>query len=95
MSSRRFNDMQQYARIAVALFGIISVFALPVWVPIVCIIALALRFRAWEAILIGALIDLTWLPVGSIIHAPPIFTIMSLIIVWGLEPLRAQFLLPQ
>jgi hypothetical protein len=86
--------MQRYARIAIALFGFIAAFTLPPWVPIACIILLALRYRAWEAILIGALIDLVWLPAGTA-HALPLFTILALIIVWGFEPLRAQFLLPQ
>ncbi len=60
-----------------------------------CVIALSLRHRAWEAILIGVLIDLTWLPSGNVIHALPIFTLLSLVIVWGFEPLRAQFLLSE
>ncbi len=85
--------MHRYIRGAIAVLGVISVFVFPVWVGIVCIIVLALRYRAWEAILIGALIDLTWLPSAGIIHPLPLFTILSIIIVWGLEPLRAQFLL--
>ena len=87
--------MQKYVRIVIALFGTISVFILPSWVAVLCIIALALRYRAWEAILIGALIDLTWLPSGTIVHTLPLFTILSLIIVWGLEPLRMRFLVLQ
>jgi len=87
--------MQNYVRVALAVIGLISIFILPTWVPVLCIVALALRFRAWEAILIGVLIDLTWLPSGSSIHMLPLFTILALVIVWGLEPLRAQFLLPQ
>ncbi len=87
--------MQQYVRVAVAVFGILSVFILPWWIPMVCVTILALRYRAWEAILIGVLIDLAWLPSAPSIHTLPIFTIASIIIVWGLEPLRAQFLLPQ
>ena len=85
--------MQYYVRILIAFFAIISVFVLPSWVGIVCIILLALRYRAWEAVLIGALIDLVWLPSGPGIHVLPIFTILALVVVWGLEPLRAQFLL--
>ncbi len=80
-------------RIAIALLGLISVYVFPTWVPIVCIIVLALRYRAWEAILIGALIDLTWLPAVSLSHALPLYTILSIIVVWGFEPLRQQFLL--
>ena len=87
--------MHYYARILITLFAIISVFTLPSWVGVVCIILLALRYRAWEAVLIGALIDFVWLPSGTGIHVLPIFTILALVVVWGLEPLRAQFLLSQ
>jgi hypothetical protein len=79
-------------RILVAIAGFLGVMFLPLWVPVVCIVLLALRFRAWEAILIGAFIDLTWLPSGTLIHSLPLFSIAALLIVWGFEPLRAQFL---
>lgn len=79
-------------RIALTLIGLIGVFFLPPWVPLICIILLSLRYRAWEVAVLGALTDLIWLPGGSSIHLVPFFTIISLIIVWGLEPLRVQFL---
>ncbi len=82
-------------RPTLAAIGFIGALMLPPWVPIVCIVLLAVRYRAWEAILLGALIDLTWLPAGVSLHAFPFFTIAAIIIVWGLEPLRAQFLLSQ
>jgi hypothetical protein len=89
------NDMQNSVRVVIALFGIISVFILPWWVGVACIVLLALRYQAWEAIVIGALIDLTWLPSNPTAHALPVFAILAIIIVWGFEPLRAQFLLSQ
>jgi len=52
---------------------------------------LSLRFRAWEALLIAALLDVTWLPSDSFFHIP-FFTLIALLIVWGLEPLRLQIL---
>jgi hypothetical protein len=84
--------MERYFRVAIAIFGIIAVFVLPWWVAVACIVLLALRYQAWEAIVIGALIDLTWLPSVSVAHSLPIFAILAIVIVWGLEPLRAQFL---
>ena len=87
--------MQKYARIAIAFFGFISIFTLPPWIPFLCIILLALRYSAWEAIILGALVDLVWLPSGTSIHLLPLFTIGALIIVWGLEPIRARFLVSQ
>jgi hypothetical protein len=82
-------------RIAVATLGFIAAIFLPPWIPVLCIILLSVRFRAWEAILIGAFIDLSWLPSGTLIHSLPLFTIAALLIVWGFEPLRAQFLVSQ
>ena len=85
-------------RIIVAAIGFIGVVFLPPWVPLLCIVLLAVRFRAGDAILIGAFMDLTWLPSGMIfssIHTLPLFTVAALLIVWGFEPLRAQFLVSQ
>lgn len=82
-------------RVVLALIGFIAVVTLPPWVAIVCVILLAVRFRAWEAIFIGALMDFVWLPTGTLLHSLPLFTIAALLIVWGFEPLRAQFLVSQ
>jgi hypothetical protein len=79
-------------RIALSLFTVIAAFFLPTWVAFFGIVLLALRYRAWEAIIIGALIDLTWLP-QTAFHTLPLCTILSIVIVWGFEPLRQQFLL--
>lgn len=79
-------------RITFAVLGIISVLFAPPWVPLLCIVVLSVRYRAWEAIAIGAFMDLTWLPSGPAIHSLPLFTIAAIVIVWGFEPLRAQFL---
>ncbi|HVM73972.1 MAG TPA: hypothetical protein VMU13_03800 [Candidatus Paceibacterota bacterium] len=80
-------------RITLAFIGLISALTLPPWIPLVCIVLLSIRYRAWEAILIGALIDFTWLPSGTAMHSLPLCTLVAIIIVWGLEPLRQQFLL--
>jgi hypothetical protein len=86
-------------RIIIAIIGFAGVLFLPPWVPVVCIVLLSLRLRAWEAIFIGAFMDFTWLPSQAFmhlsIHALPLFTIAALLIVWGFEPLRAQFLVSQ
>jgi hypothetical protein len=53
---------------------------------------LAFRFRAWEVMVLGMFIDFLWLPGGTFIAPLPLFTIAGLILVWGLEPLRSEFL---
>jgi hypothetical protein len=79
-------------RLVLAGIGFVAALALSWWVPVVCIVLLAIPYRAWEAILLGAFIDLLWLPAGIGLHSLPLFTIGAIVVVWGLEPLRAQFL---
>jgi len=81
----------QYARPLLGFAAVAAAFIAPPWVPLVLIILLSLRFRAWEVPLIGLLMDLLWLPQLSLQH-PPLYTILSLVIVWALEPLRREFL---
>ncbi|HUO55981.1 MAG TPA: hypothetical protein VMU27_00895 [Candidatus Paceibacterota bacterium] len=79
-------------RATLAIVGFIAAIATPFWLPLICIILLSVRYHAWEAILIGAFIDLSWMPHDASFASLPLFTIASMIIVWGFEPLRAQFL---
>jgi hypothetical protein len=81
----------QNARYLLAAAGFVGVFIAPPYVPFVCIVLLALRFRAWEALFIGLLCDFVWLP-QSPYHALPLFTLAAMAIVWVLEPLRVQLL---
>ena len=68
-----------------------AVFLYP-WITAICIVALSIRFRAIEAIALGALLDLLWLPHDSVLTMFPLCTIVALIVVWGFEPLRLEFL---
>ena len=52
-------------RIIVAVIGFFSAIFLPWWIPAICIVLLSLRFRAWEAIVLGVFMDLLWLSPGS------------------------------
>lgn len=79
-------------RILLGVLGYASLFwGLP-WFTGLCIVLLALRYRAWEAILLGLFMDLMWLPSPYTLYTLPYFTLGSLVVVWGLEPLRRQFL---
>ena len=79
-------------RLFLALAGFISIFAFAWWVTMLFVVALAVPYRAWEAILIGVLLDIVWLPSGVLVHEFPLGTLASIIIVWILEPLRSEFL---
>jgi len=74
-----------------AVAGILGAIFAPPWLTILCMGLLAFRYPAWEVLFIGLLTDFLWMPPGF--FSPlPIFTITALILVWGLEPLRKEFL---
>ena len=77
--------------LAAALFASI-VFA-PPWLTAIIAIALCARWRAWEVIAAGIFMDLYWLPSSIGLHSLPLATIIAIIIVFALEPLRRQLLL--
>lgn len=68
-----------------------AVFFAP-WVTAACIVALSVRYRAVEAVALGALLDFLWLPHDTLLTMFPLCTIVAIIIVWGFEPLRMEFL---
>jgi hypothetical protein len=84
------------ARIGIACVGFFGAIFLSAWVPAICIVLLCVRFRAWEAILLGLFMDLLWLGPHESFQASfyglPLFTIGAIIIVWAFEPLRREFL---
>lgn len=79
-------------RALIAAVGYVSLFFGTPLISALCIVLLALRYRAWEAVLLGLLMDFMWLPTEISLFTFPYFTLGSLIIVWALEPLRRQFL---
>jgi hypothetical protein len=88
-----YNPVENSLRIVVFLLGLFGALLISKWVAIVCIGLLALRFRAWEAIVLGVIVDLMWLPAGSLFGHLPLYTLGSIAVVWALEPLRSEFLL--
>lgn len=82
-------------RTCVALLMIMSVFFAPPFITAIFAFALAVRWRAWEVIGAGILMDLLWLPysVGFSLEHIPAATLISIVLVFGLEPLRRQLLL--
>ncbi len=78
-------------RTLLSLIGVLSVFVAPIWVPVVCAVCLALRWRAWEVLVIGALIDIVWLP-STVMYGIPLALSLSLIVVWMFEPVRRELM---
>jgi hypothetical protein len=79
-------------RIAIAAVGFLSAVLGVPWLTALCILALALRYRSWEAVLLGLCVDFMWLPLGLSAFTFPYFTLGAVIFVWAFEPLRMQFL---
>lgn len=77
-----------------ALLFVCVLFA-PPYVAAVFALALALRWRAWEVVLAGIFADLLWLPASvsfTSAETLPLVTLVSIILVVCLEPLRRQLL---
>ena len=77
-------------RIGLAILGFISAFLLPWWITLIIMVALSVRYRAWEVLFMGLTMDFLWMQAGF--SHLPIFLLASIVIVWILEPLRDQLL---
>jgi hypothetical protein len=72
--------------------GVASVFFAPLWGVALVALLLSLRWRAWEVLFLGVLVDILWFPSGFAFGIP-LATVLSVVLVWLFEPLRAQLLL--
>ena len=79
-------------RIAIVVTGFVSAIFISPWLTIACMIALSIRYRAIEVLGLGLLVDLLWLPYDTFWYSFPLTTLLALILVWGLEPLRLEFM---
>jgi len=80
--------------LAIALFT--SVVFAPSWLAAIFAFALAARWRAWEVIAAGMLMDFLWMPswVSFLaFNGLPLATMISIAVVFCLEPLRRQLLI--
>lgn len=80
-------------RLVLALSCFAGIIFAPWWVPAIFALALCLRFRAWEVILAGMFMDLYWSPSYIGLQSLPVATIVAILLVFGLEPLRRQLLI--
>lgn len=75
-----------HTRVALFVVALVSSFALPV-LSMFCVALSSLRFRAYEMLCIGLCIDFLFAP----LFALPLATLCSVVLVWGMEPLRGEF----
>lgn len=81
-----------FFRTVVTIVGALAAVFISPWITALCIVVLCIRFRAIEALVLGALLDFLWLPHDTLITMFPVCTIVTLVLVWGFEPLRLEFL---
>lgn len=79
-------------RVALVAVGFVGALTAPPWVPLAAIVLLALRFEAWEAVLLGLFADLAWLPGHVSMHHFPLMTLAAILVVWGCAPIRRELL---
>jgi hypothetical protein len=77
-------------RALLAIAALVSVFVAPPSLTLVLMLLLAFRYAAWEVLFIGFLIDCMWFT--SAFGFIPLFTLAGIILVWGFEPIRKEFL---
>lgn len=78
-------------RILFTLSLFVSVLFFPPWVSLILAVLMCVRYRAWEVIVLGVFVDMATLPEVSW-SLVPWATLVALILVWGLEPLRRELL---
>ena len=78
-------------RFTLAILGFLCAIFLWPWMTLACMVMLSARYYAWEVLLMGLFIDLVWVPTGIPFHLP-LFTLMGILLVWGFEPLRREFI---
>lgn len=82
-------------RLALAILLFLSVVFAPPYVTAVIALALSLRWQAWEVVAAGIFMDFLWLPTSvtfTSFESIPYVTLISIIVVVGLEPLRRLLL---
>jgi len=80
-------------RILLGLGAVCSAFVAPPIVTFLLMLVLSLRYAAWEVLFIGFLVDCLWFPQSAgFLGFMPVFTLAAIILVWGIEPLRKEFL---
>lgn len=83
------------ARALIATIGFVGILTGPWWLPAISMILLSVRWRAPEIVLLGLLMDLAWQGSGTLTtswHTWPLFTLLSITLLWSLEPIRQRFL---
>jgi hypothetical protein len=80
-------------RLALAVLAFVSVLFAPLWVTAVLGVVLAVLFEAWEVIVLGLIADFLYLPPGGFFHIPMPMTLLAIVFVWAMVPIRKRIFL--
>ena len=76
-----------------AFLMLVSAFTGPLWLTFLFGLALAARYRAWEVVVIAVCMDMIWLPESVSLHLFPMNTLVAIVLVLILEPLRRELMI--
>jgi hypothetical protein len=82
-------SVENSLRIFLFCLGVWAAIFGPPWLPVIVMVLIVMRFRAWEVVFLGIFTDFLWAP-G--LHVP-LYLIASIVIVWAFEPLRKELLI--
>lgn len=81
-------------RFFLVIIAFLSAFFATPWITALLAVPLAIRWRSWEVVLLGFLVDVLWFPSGFL-WGIPVATLVAIAFVWILEPFRNQLLVDQ
>lgn len=77
-------------RITLLVLGIVSAIFAPPLVSLIILALLSFIAHPLEILLLGVFVDFLWAPVSPL--TLPFFTFAALLLAWGVEPLRREFI---
>lgn len=80
-------------RVALVACACLALFFVPLWIPLMLSALLALRYAAWEVLLVGFVADVLFAPHLSFAGIPIPATLVMFLIVAALIPWRRQLAL--
>lgn len=77
-------------RLGAVVLACVALFFLPAWMVILACAAFALRYPAWEMVLVGLFVDVLYAPHLAYFGVPLPATVLLFVVVLALTPWRRQ-----
>lgn len=79
-------------RTSLAILAVCTLILGPYWIAAIIAVALSVRYEAYEVFGLGLLADFLFVPMFGGVFVP-VATLATLILVWGLSPVRRELLI--